>query len=57
MPIANITAGVEEGIRSLSTEQKRDIRSNVSHILKREKPPPKNISKDVILALKELNKW
>ena len=56
MPIANITAGVEEGIRSLSTEQKRDIRSNVSYILKREKPPPKNISKDVILALKELNK-
>ena len=56
MPIANITAGVEEGIRSLSTEQKRDIRSNVSYILKREKPPRQNISKDVILALKELNK-
>ena len=56
IPLAEIVAGVEDGITSSSDEEKIEIRSKVSEILRRAKPPPSNISKNEIKALKNLSR-
>ena len=56
IPNAEIVAAVEEGISRLNVDQKHLIRAEVSSILRRAKPPPKNISNDVFKALLALKK-
>ena len=56
IPTAEIVAAVEEGISRLNVDQKHLIRAEVSSILRRTKPPPKNISNDVFKALPALKK-
>ena len=47
IPTAEIIASVEEGIFRLDDDQKHLVRAEVSSILRRAKPPPKNISSNV----------
>ena len=56
IPTAEIAAAVEEGISRLNVDEKHLIRAEVSSILRRAKPPPKNISNDVFKALLTLKK-
>ena len=51
IPTAEIVAAVEEGISRLNVDQKHLIRAEVTSILRRAKPPPKNIRKDDFKAL------
>ena len=47
--------GVENGLRNIRDESKTfTVRSKVTEILKKAQPPKKNISKQEIVALKEL---
>ena len=48
IPTAEIAAAVEEGVSRLNVDRKRSVRAEVSGILRRAKPPPKNINKDVM---------
>ena len=45
MPLAEIFAGIKDGITSLSDEEKTEIRSKVSEILRQAKPHACDISK------------
>ena len=56
IPTAEIIASVEEGIFRLDDDQKHLVRAEVSSILRRAKPPPKNISSNVFKALISLKK-
>ena len=56
IPTAEIIASVEEGIFRLDDDQKHLIRAEVSGVLRRAKPPPKNINSNVFKALISLKK-
>ena len=56
IPTAEIVAAVEESISQLNNDRRHLVRAEVSSILRRAKPPPKNIQKDafnVLIALKK----
>ena len=55
IPTAEIVAAVEESISQLN-DRRHLVRAEVSSILRRAKPPPKNIQKDVFNALIALKK-
>ena len=50
LPNAEIVAAVEESISRLNDDHKHLVRAEVRSILRRAKPPPKNINKDVLNA-------
>ena len=56
IPTVEIIASVEEGIFRLGDVQKHLIRAEVSSVLRRAKPPPKNINNNVFKALISLKK-
>ena len=56
MPNAEIVAAVEESISQLNDDRRHLVRAEVSSILRRAKPPPKNIQKDVFNALIAIKK-
>ena len=56
MPIAEIVAAVEESISQLNDDCRHFVRAEVSSILRRAKPSPKNIQKDVFNALISIKK-
>ena len=56
IPTAEIVAAVEESISQLNDDRRHLVRAEVSSILRRAKPPPKNIQKDVFNALIALKK-
>ena len=56
MPNAEIVAAVEESISQLNDDRRHLVRAEVSSILRRAKPPPKNIQKDVFNALTAIKK-
>ena len=56
IPTAEIVAAVEESISQLNDDRRHLVRAEVSYILRRAKPPPKNIHKDVFNALIALKK-
>ena len=45
IPTAEIVAAVEESISQLNGDRRHLVRAELSSILRRAKPPPKNISK------------
>ena len=53
---AEIVAAVEDSISQLNDDRRHLVRAEDSSILRRAKPPPKNIHKDVFNALIALNK-
>ena len=56
IPTAEIVAVVEESICQLNDDHGHLVRAEVSSILRRTKPPPENIQKDVFNALTTLKK-
>ena len=56
IPTAEIVATVEESISQLNDDRRHLVTAEVSSILRRAKPPPKNIQKDVFNALIALKK-
>ncbi|CAH3158681.1 unnamed protein product [Pocillopora meandrina] len=56
IPTAEIVAVVEDSISQLDDDRRHLVRAEVSSILRRAKPPPKNIQKDVFNALLALKK-
>ena len=56
IPTAEIVAAVEESISQLNDDHRHLVRAKVSSILRRAKPPPKNLRKDVFNALITLKK-
>ena len=56
IPTADIVAAVEESISQLNDDRRYLVRAEVISILRRAKPPPKNIQKDVFNALIALKK-
>ena len=56
IPTAEIIASVEEGIFRLDDDQKHLIRAEVNSVLRRAKPPPKNINNNVFKASISLKK-
>ena len=56
IPTAEIVAAVEESISQLNDDRRHLVRAEVSSILRRAKPPPKNIQKDVFNALIAIKK-
>ena len=56
IPTAEIVAVVQESISQLNDNHRHLVRAEVSSILRRAKPPPKNIQKYVFNALIALEK-
>ena len=56
IPTAEIVAVVEDSISQLDDDRRHLVGAEVSSILRRAKPPPKNIQKDVFNALLALKK-
>ena len=56
IPTAEIVAAVEESISQLNDDRRNSVRAEVSSILRRAKPLPKKIHKDVYNALVALKK-
>ena len=54
LPLVDTITAVEEGARQLNEEDAEDLRGRVCGILRRDKPPKDNLSKEQRKALKEL---